>query len=169
MAKADIKKCPYLQCPFPNGTVDISSDDFVKVKTRYYHKHCFDEEEKERQKKAQENADISLILDLWQKRISDTVNFGYLRKILNEYLDRGIPSDYLAFVVQYVLAKKMTLRHPPGLRYYIDRDDIKKAYYNQRLKKTMAVSNDPIVSCAVAPEFKVQNGGSVGFGNIIKK
>lgn len=177
MAKSDIKICPYCNCPFPNHEVNIATDPFVKNKSnRYYHKQCYEEEQKASKKTAQEKADIALIIDLWNKNISNTVNYGYLRKIINEYMMRGISSDYLLFCLEYVIANRMSLNYPNGFKYYVDRREIKEAYEKKQTQKKLDAMQkelkekkpDHPIGSSNAPSFALKKQKEDGFGSILK-
>lgn len=178
MAKADIKICPYVKCPFPDHEVDISVHPYVRAKNgRYYHQQCFDEEQKAKQRTAEEKADIALFLDLWNKHISNTVNYGVLRKMLNEYIMRGVSTDYLVFCLQYIVANRCILNYPNGFKYYVDRREIKDAYEKKQMQKQAKAideqlkkqSSQPIGSDSNAPHFAVQKQQSQGFERILNK
>lgn len=194
MAK-NAKICRYAHCPVEGKMIDTLTDEFVCTGTRYYHKSCYEsylrEEEEKKQdaenkellrqqkaeqkkieavKKAQINADIACILDLWQKHISNTVNYGYLRKILNEYLERDISSDYMVFTMQYVVSHNMPLRYPPGFRYMLDKQEIKDAYKKQqaaKLLKQQKAAEPP--KKTNAPQFALNRQKSGGFDTIFNK
>jgi len=175
MAKSDIKICPYCKCPFPDHEVDISSDPYTKAKNgRYYHAQCFEEEQKEKRRTSEEKADIALFLDLWNKHISNTVNFGMLRKIINEYIMRGVSTDYLVFCLQYIIANRCVLNYPNGFKYYVDRREIKEAYEKKQIQKQYeeikkeAEKQQPIGS-SNAPHFAVQKQKSQGFEKILNR
>lgn len=177
MSKSDIRICPYCNCPFPNHEVNIKTDLFVKSRSnRYYHKKCFDAECKANKKTEQEKADISLILDLWNKNISNTVNYGYLRKIINEYTQRGISTDYLVFCLQYVIANRMPLNYPNGFKYYVDRREIKEAYDKKQMQKKYEEMQKEIkerkpetpIWSSNAPSFAMKKQKEEGFGSILK-
>ena len=174
--------------------IDIATDEFACIGIRYFHKACYDsymreEEEKKREaenkellrqqvaeqkrieaeKKKLVNADISCIMDLWQKHISNTVNFNFLRKILNEYLERGISSDYMVFTMQYVVSHKLPLRYPPGFRYMLDKQEIQDAYQKQQAAKLLKQQKEIKPRKTNAPQFALNREKSGGFGNIFNK
>ena len=177
MAKSDIRICPYVKCPFPDHQVDISTDSYVKTKNnRYYHRQCFEEEKKARQKTKQEKADIALFLDLWNKHVSNTVNFGMLRKIINEYMERGVSSDYLLFCLQYVIANRMSLNYPNGFKYYVDRSEIKDAYNRRELQKQVRALEEKRkeqpsqpIGTSNAPHFAIQKQQNQGFEKVLNR
>lgn len=177
MAKADIKICPFCNCPFPGHEINIKTDPFVKGRSnRYYHPQCFEEEQKAKAKTDNEKADIALIIDLWNKNISNTVNYGFLRKVINEYVQRGVSTDYLVFCLQYIIANRMTLNYPNGLKYYIDRKEIKEAYEKKKIQKQFDVLQKELkerhaespVGTSNAPSFAIKKQKNGGFGGILK-
>lgn len=169
MAK-NTRVCRYVCCPVPDNQIDIDSDEYVAYGRKYYHKTCYEHEKMEQEKRALLNADIACILDLWQKHISNTVNFGYLRKILNEYLERGISSDYMLFTMQYVVSHRLPLRYPPGFRYMLDMQEIKDAYQKQQAKKLLNQQNAAAPPKQTnAPQFALNRKKSGGFETIFDK
>ena len=56
-------------------------------------------------------------------------------RILNEFVARGISSDYLVFVFDYVIKHKMKLNYPNGFKYYVGNQEIKTAYKKSKLTK----------------------------------
>ena len=176
MAKSDLKICPYCKCPFPDHEVDISRDSFTKAKNgRYYHAECFEKEQKEKQRTTEEKADLALFMDLWNKHISNTVNYGMLRKILNEYMMRGVSTDYLLFCLQYIIANRCVLNYPNGFKYYVDRKEIKEAYEKKQIQKQYdemkreAAQNTQPIGSSNAPHFAVQKQQSQGFEKILNR
>jgi len=174
MARSDIKKCPYIHCPFPDHELDITKDAYIKANNRYYHTQCKIEEDKAKQRSKEEKADIALFLDLWNKHISNTVNYGMLRKIINEYLMRGVSSEYLLFVLQYVIANRCTLNYPNGFKYYVDRKEIKSAFEKQQLQKQVKALDEQLktqstqpIGSSNAPHFAMQKQQNQGFERIL--
>lgn len=176
MAKRQFRKCACKYCMHPDTLIDTDdSGSYVhdKKKKCYYHSDCYDQ-------MINLNNDIALFNDLWTKHISNTVNYGYLRKIINEYLDRGIKMEYILFCLQYVIANRMTLNYPGGFKYYIDRREIKEAYEKQETqRKFEAIKKEqkelkekspeqlPIGSTN-APSFAIKKQKEEGFGSILK-
>lgn len=128
MAKVDIKVCRYKNCKHADKSIDISKDDFVKAGRLFFHSDCYKEKTTNEEKEKATSADMQFIKNLWIENISQTVSIPLLFKILREYLDRGISSDYLVFVMQYIVSHHCKLNHPFGFRYYIDDDTIKMEY-----------------------------------------
>lgn len=134
MAKKDIKKCGYVDCNYPGHEVDISVQSYEYDGKRYYHKSCYELKKKKEEKTEQQKADLQYIKNLWVQHISNTVNYGQLFFILNDFIIRGISSEYLIFVVKYAIDNKLNLRYPMGLKYYVDREEIKDAYEKSKRK-----------------------------------
>lgn len=161
--------CRCACCPVEGKLINLETDEFAVDGTKYYHKACYEHEQREKEKKDRLNADISCILDLWQKHISNTVNYGYLRKILNEYLERGISSDYMVFTMQYVVNHKLPLRYPPGFRYMLDKQEIQDAYQKQQAAKLLKQQKEVKPRKTNAPQFALNREKSGGFGTIFNK
>lgn len=147
-----IRKCYYGKCKH-GGQINIETDEYVQDKN-LYHTDCY-----------QEMKNLQLIRNLWIERISNTVSYSQLNKVLNSYLDRGISSDYLLFTLQYVIANHMTLRYPGGLQYYIDREEIKKQYQKTLKQKLKQAPYNTAVQSNI-PKFAVKTKKE-GFGSII--
>ena len=134
--------------------------------------------ERERRKNILENkdektkADLQYIKNGWVEHISETVVFYQLFNCLNDLICRGISSDYLVFVFDYVVQHHMKLRYPQGFKYYVDNNEIKNAYRKSKMKKysnsMFSVKEDKfedpedIVPCIPVSKPK-------GFGSILKK
>ena len=56
-------------------------------------------------------------------------------RVLNEFVARGVSSDYLVFVFDYVIKHKMKLNYPNGFKYYVENPEIKAAYRKSKLEK----------------------------------
>lgn len=102
-------------------------------------------------------ADIQLIRNLWTEHISKTVVLKQLYKILNDLLDSGLTSDYLVFVMTYVIEKRLNLRYPAGLKYYVDKQEILDAYTRKQLSQQRYDKNSFVISerSDDAPKFSV--------------
>ena len=166
MAK-NTRVCRYANCPFEGKLINLDTDEYESEEKKFYHKECFERMKKEKEKQALINADIACILDLWQKHISNTVNYGYLRKILNEYLERGVSSDYMVYTMQYVVEHKLPLRYPPGFRYMLDRQEIQDAYKKQQAAKLLKQQKEyKPQRHSEPPKFAVKKNSGTGFGII---
>ncbi|MCD8289893.1 MAG: hypothetical protein LUC91_00135 [Prevotella sp.] len=129
MAKADIKTCRYKNCQHESKQIDTSCEPYEVEGNRYYHKDCYNDKVTEEKREAKISADMQLIKNIWISNISNTVVYSQLFQVLNQFIrERGVDSEYMIFVVQYCIDHKLGLRHPYGLKYYVDRQDIKTAY-----------------------------------------
>ena len=149
-----IRKCYYNRCKH-DGKINIETDEYIDDKN-LYHIDCY-----------QEMKDLRLIRNLWMEHISKTVSYSQLNKVLNDYLSRGISSDYLLFVIQYVISNRMTLRYPGGLQYYVDREEIKRQYNKKKLKEAQKQKSQlPADAQQNIPKFALKTKQE-GFGSIL--
>lgn len=115
------RKCGYNHCKH-GGVINIDEELYEKDGAKYYHKDCI-----------RERNDANLIRRLWSTRISRTVSYGLLNKVIYQIIDEtGVSSDYILFALQRIIAKNLPLRYPFGLKYYMDDKDIKEAYKNRK-------------------------------------
>lgn len=148
MAK-NIRTCRYSKCKHSDKKIDISTDDFVADGQKYYHKDCYESIQKESRVKS----DFQYIKNQWVLHISNTVVYSQLYKVLNGFLERGVSSDYLVFCVDYIISHGMRINYPPGLNYYIDRPEIKKAYMKDKISKMKrSKSSSPVIDYEDPPE-----------------
>jgi hypothetical protein len=169
--KTDIKICRYRFCKHDTTEIDTSWEEYHKNGNQYYHKDCYEAKKKGEWKDKKTKSDLQLIKNLWVENISSTVNYSRLFYELNEFIARGIDSEYLVFVMKYVIENKCTLNYPAGFKWYVDDDKIKRAYgksVNRQMTKE-ALENDkgtPNKSTAQEPKVIFNNKPS-GFGNIL--
>lgn len=165
---SNIRKCHYIKCLHETQDIDISKEEFQKDGRLYYHKDCYELKKKSDWKDQKTKEDIRSIIDLWNEHISNTVNFGYLTKILNEYIARGVSSEYLLFVLRYVIDHKMKLNYPPGFRYYVDKQIIKEAYNKQKTREMLKKQSfDNIQKQDDSPKFSIKQKNN-GFQSILR-
>lgn len=167
--KTDIKVCRYIDCPH-GKEIDITKDDYRVVnKTMYYHTDCLKKKKKGEWKDEKTKADLQYIKNGWVAHISKTVIYSQLFQCLNELLSRGISSDYLVFVFDYVVSHKLNLRHPKGFKYFVDKDEIKAAYKKQQAQKISSTKPSDFsvtTDSSNAPTFTVKQK-LVGFKSIL--
>lgn len=120
-------KCRYAFCPYPDKAIH-PEDNCKKVGRLYFHADCYEKKQKGEWKDSRTKADLQEIKIFWTENISNTVNYSRLFQVLNGFLARGISSDYLLFVVRYCVRKGYKLSYPDGLKYYLDKSEIKEAY-----------------------------------------
>ena len=198
MAKkyTEIKTCRYRECSHKSKSININTDKYVKSGSLYYHEDCFKAKQQKdaelrdsrmatRKQTQKEKDDLLHIIDLWGTHIDKQANFGLLRKILNEYVDRGVSSERLVFTLEYVISHDMKLRYPFGFKYYVDDKKIIDAYYktlykqkikyktptkkNRKNKTQEAQQNEAVkLNEDNAPTFTF-NPPSIGFSSILKR
>ena len=165
----DIRICRYANCKHPDKIIDISCDDYTVIgRGAYYHSDCLNEKKKGDWKDEKTKQDLQYIKNQWGLHISKTVVYSQLFQCLNELLARGISSDYLVFVFDYVVKNKLNLRHPLGFKYFVDRQAIKDAYEKQRLEKegVKRQSDFSAADSSDAPAFTVKQKPQ-GFKSIL--
>ena len=126
--KTDIKTCRYTKCNHPEKKIDITKDDYKVNGTMYYHSDCYDLKKKQEWKDEQTKKDLQYIKNQWVLYINQTVIYSQLFHCLNDFINRGVSSDYLVFALDYVIKNKMNLKHPYGFKYYVNKQEIKNAY-----------------------------------------
>ena len=134
MPKVEVKSCRYPNCAHDGKIILIGKDEYVSEGRSYFHADCYKLKVAEDEKKKQQTADMALIRSMWVKNISQTVIFAELNKVLYDLLNRGIASDYLVFVMQYVVKNHCKLNYPGGFRYYVNDKDIKAEYEKKNRK-----------------------------------
>lgn len=166
MSKTDLKTCRYEACP--NKTIDITKDEYTVVGKRYYHTECLKKKRAGEWKDAQTKADLQYIKNGWTLHIDRTVVFSQLFRELNNLLLRGISSDYLVFVFDYVVKNKLPLRFPGGFKYFVNRKEIQEAYQKQKDEKNHVDLYDFSAEDSTdAPTFHLPPKKQFGFGSIL--
>ena len=133
--KTDIKTCRFVGCPH-GKKIDITKDDYVMSgKGMYYHPDCLKKKQSGSWKSEQTKADLQYIKNQWALHIDKTVAFSQLLRVLNEFVARGVSSDYLVFAFDYVIKHKMKLNYPNGFKYYVEKPEIKAAYRKSKFEK----------------------------------
>lgn len=169
--KNNIRKCRYVECKHPNREIDISREEYKVNGSLYYHPDCYKLQKKGVWKDDQTKKDLQYIKNQWVLHINRTVVYSKLMQCLNDLISRGISSQYLVFVLDYVIKNKMNLRYPAGFKYYVDKQEIKDAYQKHLITKSGAGNKSNFVvkdDNSDAPKFSISNKPK-GFGNIIKK
>lgn len=159
-----IKMCRFRGCMHPGGIIE-PEDACVHIGNLCYHADCY----AMRQEDGAENlkADRQYILNLWLTNINPAVLISDLNRVINDMLRRGLSSDYLVFVLEYVIAHHWGLNYPSGLRYYVDNEEIKKKYADRNRAKipkdAFVVKNEPEVKLHGIAKPKKETG----FGGIL--
>jgi len=156
--KTDIKTCRYARCNHPDKLIDITKDNYHVEGRMYYHADCYNLKKKGDWKDEQTKKDLQYIKNQWVLNINQTVVYSQLFHCLNDLIARGVSSEYLVFVLDYVIKNKMNLRHPQGFKYYVDRQEIKDAYQKHLIAKSGANNKSNFVvtdDSSTAPKFSV--------------
>lgn len=167
--KTDIKTCRYVDCKHSSKKIDITVEEYRANGNRYYHADCYKLKQKGDWKDEQTKKDLQYIKNEWGLHISNTVVYSQLFRCLNDLISRGISSEYLVFVFDYVIKNKMNLRHPEGFKYFVDRQEIKDAYRkHQAVKIGVKRQSDFVVinDDSNSPKFTVSQK-PVGFKSIL--
>ena len=172
LAKKDIRRCRYCDCKHESKDIDTSIEPFVVKNSMYFHEDCYKKKSDGEWKTQEQKNDLQLIKTLWADNISNTVNYSQLFSILNEFLGRGIESKYLVFVIEYCISHHYSLNYPNGIKYFIDRQEIKDAYAQHKAKKIIKEAKskaetkpNPIDD---SPKFEVKHLKKQGFGNLFE-
>lgn len=132
MGNKNIRICRYVDCPH-GKQIDITIDDYKVVNNKmYYHVDCLQMKRKNQYKDDKTKADLQYIKNGWVTHIDKTVVYSQLFQCLNDLLSRGISSEYLVFVFDYVVQHKMNLHFPNGFKFFVNNQTIKNAY-NKRI------------------------------------
>lgn len=167
--KTDIKTCRYARCNHPDKLIDITKDNYHVEGRMYYHADCYNLKKKGDWKDEQTKKDLQYIKNQWVLHINKTVVYSQLFHCLNDFIARGVSSEYLVFVLDYVIKNKMNLRHPQGFKYYVDRQEIKDAYQKHLIAKSGAGNKSNFVvtdDSSTAPKFSVSRK-PMGFKSIL--
>lgn len=166
--KTDIKNCRYADCPY-GGKIDITTDDYQVVgKSQYYHSDCLQKKNRLDTEKDKIKSDLQYIKNQWVLHIDNTVVYSQLFRCLNDLIARGISSEYLVFVFDYVVKNKMNLRHPFGFKYYVSKPEIQDAYKKEWAKKhKVKLSEFSAKDSTDAPTFTAPKKQQFGFGSIL--
>lgn len=168
--KADIRICRYERCQHGSREIDIVEDEYVKEKQKYYHSDCYKKKKDGGWKDAKTKEDLQYIKDQWFKHIDDKVVYGRLLICLNELIIRGFSSEYLVFVIDYVIKNRLNLNYPAGFKYFVTNKKIEAEYQKYLIKKSVNIGDcfKNIEDSKDSPQFKI-NKKPVGFGTVLRK
>lgn len=169
--KTDIKVCRYRQCKHESKNIDITRDEYIVKGNMYYHKDCYKAKLSGEWKDENTKKDLQYIKEGWLTHISNTVVYSQLFSNLNDLIARGIPSDYLVFVFDYIVENKLNLRYPAGFKFYVDKKEIKDAYKKHQIEKNgLKRQSDFSVKPNMednSPKFAINNNKTIGFNSIL--
>ena len=165
--KSDIKTCRYANCQHELKRIDISSDEYVNFGARYFHKDCYEKKQKEDEKAEKLSNDLKSIRTLWLDYIDNTVVCSYLFKEVNKILAQGVDSSYIVFTLYYVIEHKLNLHYPAGLKYFVNKQEIKDAYAKKHYMELARKKFHAVDDSESAPKFTVAQKKN-GFQSILK-
>lgn len=170
MAKSNTRVCRFIGCKHESNIIDISKDKFIRgPNNMYYHEDCYKYKKYGDGKDAETRATLVRIRDIWGQKLNPTVNYAQLTHTLNEFIAKGISAEYLLFVVNYCINNHWTLRYPGGLKYYVDREEVKTAYNKKKAAEEMRKYEGKFVATESddAPTFEVKKKQR-GFQTILR-
>jgi hypothetical protein len=152
----EIVRCRFKYCNHDSRDLPIE-EAVLSGKSSYYHKDCY-----------KTNEEIKQIIDIFKNQIDPLVVYSQLRiAIENIVFSKCLGSEYLLFAIKYAINNKINLKHPAGLYYIIDYENIKKAYLKEKYKQQIKqINNTTTESKEVTFTYKPSK--TVGFGDIIK-
>lgn len=149
------KKCNYKKCKH-NGVINIDTDKFIMKGQNYYHEDCYNEA-----------ADLSLFRTMWFESINNETKYSDINFAINRLLKtKGITSNYLLFVLQYVIDNHYKLTYPAGFKYYVERKEIRDAYRRRNCPKIRPEDFSIKEDETDAPTFSIPKKVE-GFGSIL--
>jgi hypothetical protein len=131
-------KCNYKMCDNFGVAVDP-----IKYKNKYYCKECLKKlkheielQEKEKELK-QRNSELrkqimDITLEILPKEIPSLIN-----KVTNQWVSLGYSMEYILYTINYIRINRCILNHVHGVRYYMNKDDIKNQYNKLKAKEKL--------------------------------
>lgn len=142
-------KCNYKMCE--NLGIAIEP---IKHKGRYYCKVCLEKLQKEeeialREKEEklalqEKEKEIQAKKTALRKKIMDTVLEilpleipSLINKVVTQWVGLGYPMEYILYTTEYVRLNKCILNHVHGIRFYMNKDEIKNQYNKLKSKNKL--------------------------------
>jgi hypothetical protein len=146
-------KCEYKYCKSKN-----TEEELIKIKTKNYHQKCY-----------QEIQNKQKICELYYSNICKTVVYSQLVKTVDNIVNfKLIDSNYLLYIVEYIIRNKKIIHSPLGLHYYINDTRIMKEY-TQKLLAQKIKAMDTVSSGKDNITFDYQREDETKWDNIVKK
>lgn len=124
-------KCAYKMC----NNLGIAVDP-IKYSNRYYCKTCLDE--KLRIDKLRKEI-MDTTLEIIPKEIPSLIN-----KVINQWLELDYSLEYILYTVKYIKSNKCVLNYFYGVRYYMNKSEIKNTYDNLIRQKKLREQKDKV-------------------------
>lgn len=106
-----------------------------------------------------------IIEQLWIENINKDVDLTNLHAVIGKLIKQGLSFDYLIFALKYVIRNKFKLNYPRGLKYYVEYEEIKKAY-EKKNRKFIKMSDFTAVDTDDYPRYTYHAKKSRGFVDI---
>ena len=105
------------------------------------------------------------IMRLWTNNINKNVEAKDLKFSIKLLVDKGFSFEYILFVLNYVIKNKYKLQYPGGFKYYVEYEEIKKAY-EKKNRKFIKMSDFTAVDTDDYPRYTYHAKKSMGFADI---
>lgn len=161
-------KCNYKLC----DNLGIAVEP-IKHKGRYYCKACLEKLQKEEEISLHEKEEklalrekekeIQAKKTALRKRIMDTVLEilpleipSLINKVVTQWVSLGYSMEYILYTTEYIRLNKCILNHVHGIRYYMNKDEIKNQYNKLKAKnKLKQMQNQEFETTEEVVEFKI--------------
>lgn len=122
---ARILKCWYSGCPH-DQKIHTDTEKYTKAhNNHYYHEECM-----------AEMKDLQYLESYWKAHVGQIKQRADFRKVMMQYVNKEkIKPDYIAHTIDCVNKNNWNLNYPRGLKYYMDRPEVKNTYQVKKLKE----------------------------------
>ena len=142
-------KCGYKHCKHEGEEAGL-----IKFGSRYWHQDCHDE-----------NEWFKKAIDVFYRRVDDTVIMNQLRRTLNEMVyNKGIDPELIAYGINYYVDHKIPLRYPGGLWYVVKNEDMKKDFARKKAQNIQ--TKVEITGENLEPDFTYQKVRKKSIGDL---
>lgn len=114
---------------------------------------------------SKEKVFYDVIMRLWTNNINKNVNYKDLKFSIKQLVDKGFSFEYILFVLNFVIKHKYKLKYPGGFKYYVEYEEIKKAYKNKN-QKLIKMSDFTAVDTEDYLRYSYHAKRSKGFADI---
>lgn len=161
-------KCNYKMCDNLGLAIEP-----IKHKGRYYCKVCLEKLQKEEEIVLREKEEKLALQEKekelqakkteLRKKIMDTVLVilpleipSLINKVVTQWVGLGYSMEYILYTTEYIRLNKCILNHVHGIRYYMNKDDIKTQYEKLKAKnKLKQMQHQDFETTKEVVEFKI--------------
>lgn len=162
-------KCNYKMC----NNLGIAINP-IKHKGRYYCESCLEKLQKEEEIELREKEEKLALREkekelqakktALRKKIMDAVLVilpleipSLINKVITQWVGLGYSMEYILYTTEYIRLNKCVLNHVHGIRYYMNKDEIKNQYEKRltEIKYKKIISKKPMES--VKTEINIFN------------